>query len=270
MRQPEPSVPIKPRAASFPNVPDIVFDEVAYSYEPSTMLPVLSDCTFKVPKGKVTLVLGPSGCGKTTLARLLLGFLKPTIGQISIDEHDARGMTPHELRGLMSYVSQGDYIVDDTIRENLSWADPVPADEQQVEALVALKIVERDKALSLLDQPARSLSIGQQQRLSLCRILLDTAPVLVMDEPMAGIDIFTLQDILPVIGQALKNGRRTVLLISHKILFLPYAANVVVMSQNGTIIEHGTPGRLLADPDSYLSRLRRIAIQEVNVDNAST
>jgi ABC-type multidrug transport system ATPase subunit len=140
---------------------------------------------------------------------------------------------------------------------NIYRASPPPTDTQQADALVALKVVDHEYALALLDTPARALSMGQQQRLSLCRLLLDDSPVLVLDEPMAGIDGFTMRDVLPPVVQAVSSSKRTVLLVSHRPSFIAHATHVVVMSAQGNVIEQGDPRHLLTQSDKLSESVAR-------------
>jgi ABC-type multidrug transport system fused ATPase/permease subunit len=232
-----------------------------YSFEPQPK--GLTECTFMIPKGSVTLLLGPSGCGKTTVARLLLGFMRAQSGRIFLDDKDSSTMGGHELRLLMSYVSQGDYVIDDTVRENLSWSPDQLSDSELCSALVELRISQADEAIALLDRPARSLSIGQQQRLSLCRVLLDRAPLLILDEPLAGVDLFTVRDVMPALIRSITETKRTVLLISHRISFVSHAAHVVIMDQQGVVVEEGHPAQMLSEETSVLFKLYKTALIEL-------
>ncbi len=262
----EPALTVSGAQLITPNVagPEIRLEGVHFLYGPGPDRRGLTDCSFAIPPGSVTLLLGPSGCGKTTVARLLLGFMRPQAGEISIGDRNAATMSGTELRLLMSYVSQDAYIVDDTVRENLSWsAGSGNGNEEYEGALVQLGIAEPSEALALLDKSAKDLSVGQQQRLSLCRILLDRSPILILDEPLTGVDVFTLQEIIPPLIRSVSDTRRTVLLISHRVAFVSHATHVVIMNSHGSVVEEGNPQGLLANPNSILSELYETAVTEL-------
>jgi ABC-type multidrug transport system fused ATPase/permease subunit len=254
--------------------PQISFQGITFTYPQShSAIPVLRNCSFTIPGGSVCLLLGPSGCGKTTIARLLLGFWRPTEGTIHLDGHDTQELSSSQMRALMSYVAQGDYITDDTVRENLCWSDKaIPANVQLIDALARVGIAsDAEQAKSILEQPARTLSTGQQQRLSIARLMLDNAPIAILDEPLSGVDVFTLREVLPHIKGALATGRRTVLIISHRLAFASLASHVVILGSDRsspaesatTVLEEGPKDELLANRDSILSKLHEAAIAEL-------
>lgn len=243
---------------------DAELREVSYRY-PGAERPVLTDCSFTVPRGSVTMLLGPSGCGKTTIARLMLGFLQPDSGKLLLDGVDAEDLGGTRVRGMMSYVSQGDFIIDDTVRDNLSWAAPTPSDDRIMGVLRRLRVIDGTTGAEFLDLPARRLSVGQQQRLSLSRLLLDTAPLVIMDEPLSGVDVFTLRDVMPAVIDAIKETSRTVLIITHRVSLISSASHAVVLGQDARVVEEGEPLALLADPTSLLADLYRVSMADLRV-----
>jgi ABC-type multidrug transport system fused ATPase/permease subunit len=197
---------------------------------------VLNDCTFRVPAKKTTLVIGPSGSGKTTIARILLGFANVEVGQILIDGRPLASLSPTELRMKMSYVSQGDHIVDDTVRANF-FADDDVSEEAMLATLRSVGVYGNEEDASFLDRPAKKLSIGQQQRLALARMLLDDSDLTIMDEPLSGVDVFTFSKLLPQLEKFFQDPNRTVLMFSHRLAFAAYADHVVVLGAEGRIEE---------------------------------
>lgn len=240
----------------------IQFANVTFRYSRDDRRPVLTDCTFSIPGGMTTLLVGRSGSGKTTAARLILGFWRPDSGEILVAGRKVTEVSPPELRMHMSYVAQADHIVDDTIRDNLSWAvaPSCPTDEQMLEALLAVGLLPTAAQDSILDERARDLSSGQQQRLSLARMLLDNAPVIIMDEPFSGADIFTIRDILVVLKRALQEKGRTVLIISHQIALSALAQHIVVLGDDGHVIEEGATQDLLAKSTGVFHSLHSTAM----------
>ncbi len=247
---------------------DIEFRNVTFAYR-EEWEPVLKNCSFRIPAGKTTLLLGPSGCGKTTIARLLLAFWRPTAGQIAIGGKEIRDFTPHQVRLRMSYVAQADHIVDDSIGDNLSWAVPRGGISPEAMRNVLSKVgIESVKGYQdILAVPARELSIGQMQRLSVARMMLDESEVLILDEPLAGIDVFTLRDLIPELRRILVERQHTVLLISHRISMAGNVDHVVILDDHCNVIEEGNPKDLVQDQTSFLVRLHRAALADLRIVN---
>ena len=244
---------------------DIRFSRVTFAY-PQRDLPVLNDISFRIPAGKTTLLVGPSGSGKSTIARLLLGFweLRDGGGEIAIGGHSIHAFTPVELRAHMSYVAQGDHTVDETVRENLQWGQSAtaPSDARMHEILSEVSMGEVRGYPNALLAPARALSGGQQQRLSVARMMLDESEIVIMDEPLSGVDLFTQRELLPRLAELFRNRQHTVLLISHRLAFAAFADHVIVMTEQGSVQEEGDPRTLLAQQGEFAS-LYRASVEEL-------
>jgi ATP-binding cassette, subfamily B, heavy metal transporter len=220
--------------------PAIQFDDVHFGYEEADgrVRPVLVGSSFKVPAKKTTLLVGRSGSGKTTIARILLGFLEPDEGRITVEGREIAGWTARDLRLRMSYISQGDHIVDDTIRANFL-TDEVD-DEVMDATLLRVGVQAGD-----LDAAAKNLSIGQQQRVALARMLADSSDIVIMDEPLAGLDAFTFRDVSAELAKLLTSRERTILMVSHRLSFAAYADHVIVLGDEGRVVEEGSREELL-------------------------
>lgn len=235
---------------------DIAFQNVSFSYHPDSPL-TLNNATFVIPANKITLLLGPSGCGKTTVARLLLGFCRKITGAIKIGGGEINDFSGKTLRLQMSYVSQEDHIIDETIEENLIWA----RHGQQVsreEMLIALSTVGIDNSggsKDLLKMNSTKLSGGQRQRISIARMMLDDPEIVIMDEPLAGVDIFTLKDLVPHLQNLLISKNQTVILISHQLHFSSIVDHIIIMSADGNIVEEGEPEELEQRNGAYANLL---------------
>lgn len=232
---------------------------------------VLRGCSFRVPARGTTLVLGRSGCGKTTIARILLGFWRPSKGHVTIGGRDLSAYDGDELRAMMAYVSQGDHVIDDTLRENLRWGytkDGQPiSDEKMLVVLSELGIVRTpQERAEILGKLARELSGGQQQRLSFARMMLDESEIVILDEPFAGVDIFTLRDLRPHLKRVFDGTARTVLMFSHRLSFAAYADHIIVFGENGSIIEEGAPAELLHRKSTF-AQLYAAARAELNLED---
>ncbi len=206
--------------------PAIELTGVTFGYEPDQE--ILSNCSFTIPARQITLLRGPSGSGKTTIARLLFGFWKAkdphsiTIGGKPITEYGSP-----MLRRLSSYIAQSDHIIDETVEDNLKWAWPEPSEEAMDAVLAAVGLEGRRK------EPAEALSLGEKQRLSLARLMLDDAPIAILDEPMTGLEPELLDAMLEYVKAQLGNGDRTVLIISHQSEFESIAHQIVELGWGG-------------------------------------
>ena len=244
----------------------ITFTNVSFSYktEAKQEVPlVLKNCSFVVPANAMTLVLGRSGIGKSTVARIILGFWPIDEGEVFIEGKESRLWQQEELLKLMSYVAQDDNIIDATVRENLSWAyskNPI-SDELMLSALAEVGL--KDKVD--LEKQAKSLSGGQKQRLSIARLVLDESPIAILDEPLTGLDVFTLEEILPVlVEKVIKRPDRTVLIFSHNLALATYANQIIVLGDGGSVVEHGEPKQLL-QAGGIFARLHQTAREEFSI-----
>lgn len=249
---------------------DIQFSNVTFRYSPDDARDVLSSCTFRIPAGKTTLILGPSGSGKTTIARLLLKFWPVTKGSLSLGGRDNKEYSPHRVRAHMSYVSQGDHIIDDSIQDNLSWSCPKDDEglKRMVKTLDAVKMFTPYSAEGKLGIRANDLSTGQKQRLSIARMMLDESEIVIMDEPLAGVDVFTISDLLPHLSSLLRQRNNTVVMISHRLAFAGHADHIVVLSSEGQIEEEGTPKELTIRNGVFAS-LHKAAELEITLSKAA-
>jgi ABC-type multidrug transport system fused ATPase/permease subunit len=248
----------------------IDFRDVDFRYSPARPW-VLRNCSLTIPANSTTLVVGKSGSGKTTIARLILGFWTPSTGHITVGGKDVLSYPKEELRLQMSYLSQNDHIVEDTVRENLSWVfgnGPAP-DSQLVEALLRVEIVETvEEGTRLLNVQAKDLSIGQQQRLSIARLLLDDSPIQILDEPLTGVDVFTIRDLHPTLSSLFAKRDRTIVMFSHRIPFAAYADHVIVLGSEA-VVEQGSPSDLLKKQGGTFAELYHAALAELKRTDAA-
>jgi ABC-type multidrug transport system fused ATPase/permease subunit len=223
-------------------------------------VPALDDVSLTVHPGEVVAVVGASGAGKSTLVKLLLRFLDPDTGRVTLDGVDLRQVSTTELRDNVSLVLQETMLFDGTVRENIAFGRPGATDAQVQAAARAADAHEFVTALEAgyetrIGPGGRLLSGGQRQRIAIARAMVRDAPVLVLDEPTTGLDPEAAQRVLGPLRR-LMAGRTTVL-ISHN-LHLAHTADQVVVLEAGRVVERGTPAELLRGGASY-ARLRRVA-----------
>jgi thiol reductant ABC exporter CydC subunit len=180
---------------------------------------VLDGCTFDVPAGTSLAVLGPSGSGKTTLVNLLARFRDPDAGDVCIDGVDVRHDRGDDVRSLLSVVEQDVHLFDATVRDNLAVADAEVSDER-IEAACRLAGI-HDTVAALpagyetwIGEGGLLLSAGERQRLAIARALIREAPIVILDEATANLDVETERDLLASLRAHLAG--RTVLAITHR------------------------------------------------------
>ncbi|MDR1806773.1 MAG: ABC transporter ATP-binding protein/permease [Propionibacteriaceae bacterium] len=208
--------------------PAVAFEGVGFAYDPAA--PVLGDVTFALAPGDHAALAGPSGAGKTTVAALLEGTRRPDHGVVRLFGHDVTAVPLEWQRAQLAVVAQHTYLFTGTLRDNLRVADPTASDERLWAALAAADLSDFAATLpagldTAVGERGLALSGGQTQRLAIARAFLKDAPILVLDEPTAHVDLASERAILAALGR-LAAGR-TVLTISHRQAMLLDAGRVL-------------------------------------------
>lgn len=194
--------------------------------------PALSGFELRLDPGRRIALVGPSGAGKTTVVNLLLRFLDPADGRVTVGGRDVREYRQADVRALFALAGQDAHVFNSTIRANLAVAAPEASDEELWAALRRAQLAEWAHQLpigldTLVGEEGMQLSGGQRQRLTLARAMLSEAPVLILDEPIAHLDPETAQALMDDVFDAA--GERTVLLITHRPEGLEYVDEVVTL-----------------------------------------
>jgi ABC-type multidrug transport system fused ATPase/permease subunit len=197
---------------------ELALEDVRASYGDGGEL-ALDGVSLRLPPGRKIALVGPSGSGKTTVANLMLRFLDPDSGRVTLAGRDLRDYRQEDVRRAIAVAGQESHLFSTSIRENVRLARPDASDPDIEAALRRARIWDWVAELpdgwhTQVGEGGRELSGGQRQRVALARALLADAPVLVLDEPTAHLDSETADDlVLDVLAAA---GERSVLLITHR------------------------------------------------------
>ena len=234
---------------------DIAFEHVAFSYHDKNghSEPVLSDVSFTAKQGKVTALIGPSGGGKTTVSRLAARFWDADSGRITVGGMDVSKVDPETLLSLYSIVFQDVTLFDNTIMENIRIGKKDATDE---EVMAAGRLANCDAFVNKLPdgwntrigENGGDLSGGERQRISIARAFLKDAPIILLDEATASLDVDNETLIQESLSRLIQN--KTVLIIAHRMRTVS-AADQIVLLKDGTIAESGSPEQLLAQNGAY-------------------
>ena len=213
-------VPDPPVPAPLPTRFTLSFENVHFRWQPDRP-PVFEGLTLDIPQGARVALLGPSGAGKSTLAALALKVAAPETGQVRLGGVDLATLSADTVRTRIGWLSQATHLFDDTIRANLLLARP-DADEAALwAALEAAHIGTLVRALpdgldTWVGEGGARFSGGQGRRLALARALLSPAPILILDEPCAGLDAETEREFLLTLNETAQD--RSVVLITHRLI----------------------------------------------------
>ena len=229
----------------------VELQDVHFSYHDDAE--ILHGVTLCVPQNRMTALVGPSGSGKSTLAKLMAGFWDVTDGKITMGGHDLKDIPLPQLYEQVAFVSQDNYLFDDTVRENIRMGKLTATDEE-VEA--AAHAAGCDSFISGLEKGfdtmvgggGAHLSGGERQRIAIARAMLKDAPIIVLDEATAYIDPENEAIIQRAVSNLVQN--KTVIVIAHRLSTITNADNIVMVN-GGAIEAQGTHEQLLASCPLY-------------------
>jgi ABC-type multidrug transport system fused ATPase/permease subunit len=233
--------------APVPAVLDLAVENLRFRYDRQGPL-VLDDVSFHLPAGGRLAIVGPSGAGKSTLVSLLLRFWEYEAGHIRLGSRELREYDSRSLRDLFGVVRQQDYVFDATVGDNILLARPEAGRRQAVAAAEKAALGDLLRALPQgLDTPVGAngygLSGGERRRLAIARLFLKDAPIVIFDEPTAGLDPVTESGILAAMKE-ISSGKTTIL-ITHRLVGLENMDEILVLDR-GRVVERGRQDELLA------------------------
>ena len=229
----------------------ISFENVFFSYSENEQ--VLNDISFAVSKGDTLAIVGQSGSGKSTLVNLIPRFYEISNGKVTIDDCDIKDIQLENLRSHVSIVSQNTVLFNDSVKNNISYANPNATDLEITEAAKKANAHDFIEKLprgydTIIGDDGTLISGGQRQRIAIARALLKDAPILILDEATSALDSESENQIQQAIDN-LKIGKTTIV-IAHRLSTVENAENIIVL-KNGEIVENGSHEELMSLENSY-------------------
>ena len=230
---------------------DIEFSHVGFSYNTGEV--VLKDVSFVAKQGEVTALIGPSGCGKTTVSRLASRFWDINKGKITVGGMDISKIDPETLMSLYSIVFQDVTLFNNTIMENIRIGRMDATDDEVIAAAKLAHCEEFAQKLpdgwnTMIGENGSELSGGERQRISIARAFLKDAPVILLDEATASLDVDNETLIQESLSRLIKN--KTVMIIAHRMRTVANADKIVVL-KDGVVVESGEPSELKNENGVY-------------------
>jgi ATP-binding cassette subfamily B protein len=244
----------------------IVFEDVdfAYNHNGTGSTTALSGIRLKVAPGKVLGIVGPPGSGKTTLLSLIPRLYDVSGGSVFLDGKDVRSLQLGDLRSKIAYMPQEPFLFAGTIRENLTFGNPLIKETQLKRITQKAALYDTIRSFpngfeTIVGEKGIILSGGQKQRIALARCLLREGGVLVLDDPISQVDLETGTAIIDMIKSMI--AEKTIIIVSHRISAVSFADQVIAL-EKGRIIERGTHRELIVTNQYYGKTFQLQEIEE--------
>lgn len=230
---------------------EIKFKQVIFGYNEHRT--ILNNLSFTVSAGTTTAIVGESGSGKSTISRLLFRLYDIESGSISIDSQDIKNITRSSLCQSIGIVPQDTVLFNDTLFNNICYANYSVSDRELDEILQSAKLDELvnhlpNKLNTIIGERGLKLSGGERQRVSIARMLARKPKIMVFDEATSALDLNTEKEIQQCLNNIAKNN--TTIIIAHRLSTIRHADNIIVL-ENGNIVEQGTHEALLTKNGAY-------------------
>lgn len=248
--------PIQTGSTSFePQGYDVAFDDVGFAYADGE--DVLDGVSFTAWEGQVTALVGASGSGKSTAVKLASRFWDVSSGAVFVGGVDVSTVDPETLLSSFSEVFQDVVLFDDTVRENIRLGKKNATDEEVLAAARAARCDEFVERLpngydTMIGENGSRLSGGERQRISIARALLKDAPIVLLDEATASLDVENETQVQAALSELLQG--KTVLVIAHRMRTVDNADKIVVL-EGGRVVEQGSPAELREKPEGRYRRM---------------
>jgi subfamily B ATP-binding cassette protein MsbA len=229
----------------------IEFDHVSFSYSEAQR--ILKDVSLKIEPGQLAALVGPTGAGKTTIVSLLPRFYDSTSGEIRIDGQDVRKFKQKSLREQISFVLQDTLLFRAPVWQNIAYGKPEATREEIIQAA---KLANADEFITkmpegyetMIGERGVTLSGGQRQRITIARAVIRNSPILILDEPSAGLDAESEKLVFDALGKLMEG--RTSIVIAHRLATV-LRADVIFVIEAGQVVEQGTHQELLENGGLY-------------------
>jgi ATP-binding cassette, subfamily B, multidrug efflux pump len=234
-----------------PTIGRVEFDKVTFSYDPNR--PLITDLSFVAEPGTTVAIVGPTGAGKTTLVNLIMRFYELNGGRIVLDNRNIAEMPRQELRSKIGMVLQDTWLFNGTIRENIAYGNP-GASEEQIRTAAKATFVDRfvqtlpEGYDTILTGESGAVSAGEKQLLTIARAFLADPAILILDEATSSVD--TRTEVLIQKAMNALRKERTSFVIAHRLSTIQ-DADIILVMENGSIVEQGSHEALLAAHGAY-------------------
>lgn len=241
----------------------IQFKNVSFTY-PDTGIQAINNVSFEIKKGQFVALIGRTGSGKSTLANLIMRMYDPDSGEILVDQHPLKSLNLGVYRNQVGFVPQEVFLFSDSIKNNIAFGLDEVVEEDVMEAAKSAAVYHNImdfelKFETMLGERGITLSGGQKQRVSIARALINEPKILIFDDCLSAVDTKTEEEILTNLVRIMKD--KTSILIAHRISSIKNA-DVIIVLDNGSIIEQGTHQELISLNGAYKEMYQNQLLEE--------